>query len=172
LNWTYKGNPILSHEDLPEECTDFVYELTFESGKRYIGKKTIRSKSTLPVNKIKLRANAAIITRHILRDEEGNIITSKAKRKAARTRGLKAKAEKYEVVTTNKPFINYEGSSSENKGEVLTSKEILHLSSTKKTATYIEMVLLVEANVPFSKDYTNKNVSGTFFDNSLDGLIE
>jgi len=172
LNWTYKGKPILSHEDLPEECTDFVYELTFKSGKRYIGKKTIRSQSTLPVNKTKPRSNATIITRHILRDEEDNIITSKAKRKAAKARGLKAKAEKYEVVTTNKPFINYEGSSSENKDEVLVSKEILYLSSTKKTATYIEMVLLVEANVPFSENYTNKNISGTFFDNSLDGLIE
>jgi len=172
MNWTYKDKEILSHKDLPEECTDFVYELTFKSGKKYIGKKTIRSKSILPMNKTKVRPNSTIITRHVLRDEEGNIITSKSKRKAARNRGLKAKAEKYEVVITNKPFINYEGSSSENKDEILVSKKILYLSSTKKTATYIEMVLLVEAGVPFSDDYTNKNISGTFFDNSLDGLIE
>lgn len=172
ISWTYKDKPILSHDDLPTNCTDFVYELTFKSGMKYIGKKTIRSESTLPVNKTKRRDGATIVTRHILRDEEGNIITSKAKRKAARSRGLKAKAEQYEVVVTNKPFLKYEGSSTENDGEELKSKEILFLTSTKKAATYIEVALLFENNVLFTSTYTNKNISGTFWDDSLDGLIE
>ena len=41
--WHYKDKKIESHEDLHPECTDFVYLITYESGKMYIGKKTVRS---------------------------------------------------------------------------------------------------------------------------------
>ena len=70
------------------------------------------------------------------------------------------------------PFKDYEGSSSENEGKTLVSKEILYQCSTKKTATYIEAALLFDLGVLFTDEYNNKNISGTFFDTSLDGLIE
>ena len=70
------------------------------------------------------------------------------------------------------PFVNYEGSSSENEGKTVVSKEILYQSSNKKTATYIETALLFENDVLFNDTYNNKNISGVYFDNSLEGLIE
>jgi len=70
------------------------------------------------------------------------------------------------------PFIKYKGSSSENTNKTLISKEILYQSSNKKTSSYIETALLFENNVLFSDEFNNKNISGTYFDNSLDGLLE
>ena len=69
------------------------------------------------------------------------------------------------------PFLDYEGSSKENKGKELKSKTILYQCSTKKAATYIETALLFEYNAIFSEEYTNKNILGKFFDNDLEGLL-
>ena len=69
------------------------------------------------------------------------------------------------------PFIEYKGSSKENEGKTLLSKEILYQTSDKKTASYIEMALLVINEVLFTDKYNNKNISGTYFDNSLNGLL-
>ena len=76
------------------------------------------------------------------------------------------------VELKDNPFIKYEGSSDENKGKTLISKTILYQSSNKKSASYIETALLFENQVLFSDEYNNKNISGTYYDNSLDGLIE
>jgi len=138
MNWTYKGKEILSHEDLPEECTDFVYELTFTDNTKYIGKKTIRSMRRLKPTQAQLR-----VRKNYKRIELKNL-----------------------------PFVNYVGSSSENEGKTVQSKEILYLSSNKKTASYIEAATLFGNNAIFTDEYNNKNISGVWFDNSLDGLIE
>ena len=69
------------------------------------------------------------------------------------------------------PFANYEGSSKENDGKTLVSKEILYQTNDKKAASYIEMALLVTNDVLFNDKYNNKNISGTYFDNSLNGLL-
>ncbi len=69
------------------------------------------------------------------------------------------------------PFIKYEGSSSENDGKVIKSKTILYQCATKKAATYIESALLFEKDAILVPEYNNKNISGKFFDNDLDGLI-
>ena len=171
MTWTYYGKSVLSHDDLFDNCTDFVYELTYSDNTKYIGKKTIRSISTLPVLKTKSRPGSGVICKHILRDEDSKIITSKHGRKKARERGLKAKAEYYEELLTDKPFIKYEGSSEENKGKTLVSKEILYQCSNKKSATYIETSLLFTNEVLFTDKYNNKNILGRFFDNDLEGLI-
>ena len=138
MTWTYRGEPILSHDDLPENCTDFVYELVFSDGTKYLGKKTIRSMRRIKPTKAQL-----------------------AIRKNYKRIELK-----------NSSFIDYEGSSSENEDKTLVSKEILYLSSNKKSASYMETALLFENNVLFDDTYNNKNISGTYYDNSLEGLIE
>jgi hypothetical protein len=51
-------------------------------------------------------------------------------------------------------------------------KEILYQCSTKKAATYLEAALLFHYDAIFDPKYLNSNISGTFYDNSLDGLIE
>jgi len=57
--WIYKNKEVTSHEDLLPECTDFVYMITYKSGKKYIGKKTCRSMRRLKPTKeqLKIRKN-------------------------------------------------------------------------------------------------------------------
>jgi hypothetical protein len=75
------------------------------------------------------------------------------------------------VELKNIPFVNYTGSSEEVKGKIAVRKEILHQCSNKKTATYLEAKELFTANVLYNDSYLNKNISGVYFENSLDGLI-
>ena len=170
--WMYEDKEIHSHEDLDPLCSDIVYCITYTDGSLYIGKKTVRSMSVLPILKTRTRDDGTLITRHVLRDEDGKIITSKTARKAARARGLKATAELYEEVFTDKPFLKYEGSSAETEGYDIARKDIIYQCAGKKTATYLEAMLLFNENAIFDDQYLNSNILGTMFDNSLDDLIE
>jgi hypothetical protein len=76
------------------------------------------------------------------------------------------------VELKNIAFQDYVGTSDETKGLKVVNKTILHQCSNKKTATYLEAKILHTVNAIFSDDYLNKNISGVYFDNSLDGLIE
>lgn len=75
-------------------------------------------------------------------------------------------------IMTNLPFRNYQGSHDQVKDLTPVTKMILHQCSQRKTATYIEMEMLVKHEVLFHQEYINENISGTFFRDSLDGLIE
>ena len=172
VNWTYEGKDILSHDDLDPLCTDFVYIIHYTDGRAYIGKRTVRSMSVLPVLKTRTRDDGNLITRHILRGDDGKIITSKAARKAARLAGVKAKAELFEEVFTDKPFMKYEGSCKETNGLVIASKEILYQCSGKQTSSYLEEMLLFDVSAIVSPDFLNSNIGGRYFDTALDNLIE
>lgn len=130
--WTFQNDAINSHEDLHPDCTDIVYWITFENGKHYIGKKTVRSLRKYPPLKGKKRARRKV---------------------------------------KNIPFANYKGSSEETKDLEPISKEILYQCSTKKAATYLEAALLFHHNAIFESDFLNQNISGRFFDNDLDGML-
>ncbi len=69
------------------------------------------------------------------------------------------------------PFLKYEGSHDVEDLEIL-KKEILYQCSTKKAATYLETGMLFHYDCIFDNSYINKNIAGTHFDNSLDGLLE
>ena len=139
MNWKYKGKDILSHDDLDDKCTDFVYCLTFKDGMKYIGKKTIRSERRLKPTKEQLA-----IRKNYKRVEVKDI-----------------------------PFVKYVGSSVENKGREVVSKDIIYCCSNKRTATYLETRLLMgNKSIESNELFTNKNVLGRFFDNCLDGLIK
>lgn len=71
----------------------------------------------------------------------------------------------------NLPFLKYEGSHDTEGLEVL-EKEIIYQCSTKKAATYLETGLLFHYDCIFDNSYINKNIAGTHFNNSLDGLLE
>jgi len=131
--WTYNDKPVNGHEDLLPGCTDFVYMITYEDGRKYIGKKAVRAMRKYPPLKGKKRA------RRKLKDL---------------------------------PFMNYIGSCEEAKDLVISSKEILYQCGARKAATYLEMALLVYHDAIFSDEYLNENISGTFYRNSLDGLLE
>jgi len=136
--WEYRNKKITSHLDLLPTCTDFVYCICYESGKRYIGKKTVRA-----MRKLKATKKQIAIRKNYRRVEFKDL-----------------------------PFVNYIGSSKETEEEIVVSKEILFQCSTKKTSTYIEAAILFEEGALFSEIYLNKNISGVFFNNSLDGLLD
>ena len=136
--WVYKEKEIHSHDDLLPECTNIVYCIYYESGKRYVGKKSVRAKRRLNPTKAQLA------------------IRKNYKR----------------VELKDQHFVDYVGSSKETEGQVVSYKEILYQTSTKKAATYIEAGILFNENAIFSDDYLNLNISGTFFDNDLNGLLD
>ncbi len=55
MTWIYQGRDIRGHNDLFPECTDIVYEIQFESGEKYIGKKAVRAFRLKPPLKGKKR---------------------------------------------------------------------------------------------------------------------
>ena len=69
------------------------------------------------------------------------------------------------------PFANYQGSHEKAKEMTAVTKQIIYQCSQRKTATYLEAQLLFKHEAIFSDKYINENISGTFFKNSLDGLI-
>jgi len=73
---------------------------------------------------------------------------------------------------TDLPFMNYEGSLDKSECPAIVKKEILYQCSDKRTASYLEASLLFQLEALFSNEYLNKNISGTYFDNALDGLIK
>lgn len=47
--WKYKDSEISSIDDIPSDAVGFVYEIThIPTGKKYIGKKTLKHKKTRP----------------------------------------------------------------------------------------------------------------------------
>ena len=47
--WKYKDSEISSIDDIPNDAVGFVYEIThIPTGKKYIGKKTLKHKKTRP----------------------------------------------------------------------------------------------------------------------------
>lgn len=47
--WKYKDDVISSIDDMPDDVVGFVYEIThIPTGKKYIGKKTLKHKKTRP----------------------------------------------------------------------------------------------------------------------------
>lgn len=41
VNWTYEGKEVLSIKDMPEGILAFVYQVTLEDNRYYIGRKTV-----------------------------------------------------------------------------------------------------------------------------------
>lgn len=74
-------------------------------------------------------------------------------------------------IMTNHKFDNYQGSHAQAKELTAATKEIIFQCSSKKTATYLELELIVQHEAIFLDKFINENLSGTFFKNSLDGLI-
>lgn len=69
------------------------------------------------------------------------------------------------------PFVNYEGSHEDAEGLTIEAKYILYQCSTRKASTYLEAALLFEYDAILGDEYLNKNISGKFFANDLNGLI-
>ena len=114
---------------------------------------------------------------YVIRYDDGlNYIGQKVVRSERRLKPTKAQLairKNYKrVEVKDLPFKDYTGSSKENAGRTIVSKEILAMTSNKRTASYIETKLLMKYGAIESNDkFSNQNISGRYFDNCLDGLI-
>lgn len=61
VNWVYKSKKIDCIEDLPEDVMGFIYEVTFNDGKKYLGSKVLYHKRTLPPLKGKKRKRKKVV---------------------------------------------------------------------------------------------------------------
>jgi hypothetical protein len=52
--WVFNNQEIKSHEDLHPDCSDIVYVIHYVNGKKYIGKKNVRSTRRLKPTKAQL----------------------------------------------------------------------------------------------------------------------
>ena len=148
MNWMYKGKPIT---ELPTSVSDFVYEITYVSGKKYIGKKRARTIATKPPLK------------------SGNLRPTHIGYINKNIGGKRVRLEQY---IKELPWRDYTGSSTLTKDEVIKSKEILYLSTTGRTATYLENKLLYAVDAPVNPRYLNENIGGKIYSNCLAGLYE
>ena len=71
MSWIYKKSCVMNHDDLHPDCTDFVYQITYTNGQKYIGKKAVRSIRKKPPLKGKKR-NRRVLTNLPFKDYEGS----------------------------------------------------------------------------------------------------
>ena len=102
----------------------------------------------------------------------GKLVVRSYRRLKPTKEQLKLRKNYKRVELKDVPFMKYEGSSKENEDLELLSKEILYQTTDKRAATYIETKLLFLNEVLENPVYNNQNISGVYFSNSLDGLIE
>jgi hypothetical protein len=176
MDWIFKTKESIELvTELPSDCVAFVYMITYESGMRYIGKKTTSSTKELPVLKGGKVRDGYIktIRKRVYRDESSAIIVGKANIKKARKAGIVGHLESYDVIKTENKWRSYIGSSELiPKSDKIVEKRILALTSALKTATYLEHKYLFKVDAPMNKKYYNKVIGRSFYDNDLDGYIK
>ena len=104
-------------------------------------------------------------------DEGVQYIGKKAVRSMRKYPPLKGK-KRCRRLLKNLPFENYCGSFENVEDLTPIKKEILYQCSSRKTSTYLEVVVMIESDALFRDRFINENISGTFFKNSLDGLLD
>lgn len=142
-NWRYMGKDVTDISQLNKpNLMGFVYEITTESGKFYIGKKNVYSTRKKKLGKKELA-----------------LLTDK-------------RLKKYKVVVQESDWKTYIGSNKElladiKNGEKIKSREILHVCATLKELTYFETKHLFCNDVLLSDNYFNDNILGKFFRKDL-----
>ena len=136
--WTYKSNYITDISDVPEGAIGFVYLITTESNKKYIGKK-----------------NLYTIRKRWFGKKEKALITDK-------------RVKLYEMVKKESKWQSYTGSekllNEDIKNGIEFKKEILHFAFNKKQLSYLETKELFCCGVLESEDdFYNSNINGTYY---------
>lgn len=138
----------------------FVYELEYDDGTKYIGKKSMITQSILPIKKNGIRRpNSTLINKRIKMTKEDLVNRS--------TRQIKdnvtTKIVQYEVVTKETNWKKYEGSSKREHNKQVVSKTILEFAKSKRHLTYLEVKHLFINNTLEDENYDNDNILGKFF---------
>ena len=147
--WRYKGQAVLSVNDMPEGTYGFIYEVThIPSGKKYLGKKVLYFQRNKRLGKRALEA---------LREE----------RKA---KGIGGRVPLKQKVITESDWQTYYGSQKEIVNLVKEGKEtdfkreILQYVNDKKQLTYFECkYLFINEVLETRNNYINDNILGKFY---------
>lgn len=159
MEWTYNG---YKYNEIGEGYEGFVYLLTFEDGRKYIGKKNFFTYKVLPALASGLvRINAERIYKNLY--DKVNPKYKNGKQVKVRTPLDRLARESH--------WRNYEGSI-KHSSELprVIKKEILYLCISKRELTYIEVRELFKVDAIFNTEYINENINGTWFNNVHDKL--
>ena len=132
VGWIYQGGEV---SDKPPRNTmfGFIYLITYENGKKYIGKRQFFS----------------------------TVKKNFGKRKLAEMTDKREKT--YEMVTKENDWRNYVGSSKRVEGYQIKSKEILEVCNDKLNLTYAEQKWLMRKDVLVDDDFVNDCIGGKFY---------
>lgn len=154
-DWVYKGKRITRIEDVPEGAIGFIYKITDENGKFYIGKKALFSITNPEVSYNRWKK---------AKDEGVPVMRTKNKAKSKRGKVVwryKLKNQKKET--------NWKVYNSSNQELVRLSKrkefdrEILRFCFSKAELTLREVEEQFKKEVLFRCDCYNENILGKFF---------
>lgn len=84
-------------------------------------------------------------------------------------KGMRVNAKRMVLKESN--WKTYGGSSINNEGKKAIGKDILHLCSNRRAATYLEAKELFSRGAIESDEYNNQNILGKFFITVLDGKL-
>jgi len=84
--------------------------------------------------------------------------------------GMRKNAVRKKLKESN--WRTYEGSSKLTEDKIIHSKVILHLTTDKRTMTYLEQKELFCVDAAVNPNCVNENIGGKFFDNCMEGLYE
>jgi len=165
MEWVYQDT-VITH--LPPAAYGFIYQLHFDDGYKYIGKKDAYATLEKPAKKSgEVREGCERVYHNILRNEQGKIIVSKKDQQAAKNRGCKGTREAYDRGIYESNWRTYESSSEEVKNYKLISKEILEFAPTKRALTYLETKYLFCNDAIIDPLYLNKNIIKRWFRDNL-----
>lgn len=159
IRWKYKNKVVDSLDKIPKGVEHFVYLITDENGRKYVGKKQIETIRNVEVSK-------SVYNR--LKKEGHKVKRTKNKTKSTKTKTV----WRFKKTIVNKEsWISYTGSSiplnKEIKKGLKYTKEILYFCRTKKQATYYELKEQFCRGVIENDLYWNENILNKFFRKDL-----
>ena len=136
--WTYNGVLVTELHDMPKDTTGFVYMVTTEDNRKYIGKKTLFTKRKRKFGK-----------------RESALITDKRKKL-------------WEWVIKEGNWREYNGSNKElneciSKGKKYKKKILFYANSKKQLGYHETKLLYVNEVLEKGDEYYNANISGKFY---------
>jgi hypothetical protein len=144
MTWTYEDQPV---ESLPENTYGFIYQIEYDDGTSYIGKKACYSETHLPALKSGLVRPGSLYRIG---------------------RNIKGKRVQFDVMRKENNWKSYKGSSDLTKGKTIIRKTILAFASTKRYLTYLEVKALMCFEALEDEKYLNINCLGKFFKGNLE----
>ena len=138
--WQYEGKGISDVSEMPLNSYGFVYLITTDTGKKYIGRKILFTQTKRKFGK-----------------KESQLVRQEDKRKKL-----------WEYVIKESNWKAYTGSNKELNEDIKNgigyTKEILHFATHKKQLNYLETKeLYVQGVLEKPDEYYNANISGKFF---------